>query len=485
MHPDSINPSTNIDPPLQVKTNRNEERNPAEPNNHDHPATTSKNNFTTNIKQINLQKKKSACKTYFKELKSNDIMLCQEPYCLKNKLPFIPTTHKSFMTYSKTGNVRAAIITPRDLGDKSFILSPFSNKDMVTIKCNYLHGGQKTVFCSIYMAHDPNKPDIDPDIVQKIENLVEFTKKEKLNLIIGSDCNGHNNLWNSTKNCRRGKKVALLMNQLNLNVENKNSCPTFVNTRGHSSIIDITLTNASASKHVSNWNVSKIPSLSDHRMITFRYDMENLTVSYSKNFNNFDPDVFKKEIENHFEKHPFEKRIVTEKTNIRIVTKNMAQINDALTKALDKACPTIETKHKSKCPWSKDLTVLKKKVIKAKRRAIRSKNDTVMNAEARHILAESESDFKKEINKVNKAAYTNFCTNLKNNKNLAKTTKKKKEHWEQLNILKKKDGQHTKSSEETLETLMDEHFPQHQNILPLQVTQDKIDQNMINEIINH
>ena len=54
MHPDSINPSTNIDPPLQVKTNRNEERNPAEPNNHDHPATTSKNNFTTNIKQINL-----------------------------------------------------------------------------------------------------------------------------------------------------------------------------------------------------------------------------------------------------------------------------------------------------------------------------------------------------------------------------------------------------------------------------------------------
>ena len=360
------NHTTNTDPLPQAATDTEELRKAKNLNTSGKTTKPSKNNFSTVIKQINLQKKKSACKVYFKELNNNEIMLCQEPYCQKNKLPFVPLTHKSFMTYSKTGHIRAAIITPREIAAKSFILSPFSNEDMITIKCNYIHGGQKTVFCSIYMAQDPNKPEIDSAIVHKIESLIEFTKKEKLNLIIGSDCNGHHSQWNSNKNCRRGNNVALLVNQLSLNIENKNNNPTFVNTRGHSSIIDITLTNKTASKLVSSWKVTKAPSLSDHKMITFSYDMGNLTVSYSRNFNNFDPAIFKKEVEADLKKYPFEKRIITDKKDTRVVTNNMTKINKMLMKALDKACPTIEIKHKSKCPWNKDLTILKRKVIKAK-----------------------------------------------------------------------------------------------------------------------
>ena len=326
------------------------------------PKTEGESNFLTNIKQINLQKKKSACKTYFKELKCNDIMLCQEPYTHKNKMPFVPTTHRSFFAYDKNGNARAAIITPRDFGSKSFILAGFSNKDMITVKYNQQIGGSKIIFCSIYMAHEPNKPDIEPETRNKLIDLVEHAKNNNTNLVIGTDCNGHHHLWNSHKTSPRGTRVAELINQLELTILNERNTPTFINTRGHSSIIDITLTNPSFSSNILNWRVSESSSLSDHKMITYNMNLGNIKKSLKTNFNNFNPEAYKNEVKRLLDGHPFKKKIITGSSGIRPLTRNMDHINNTLIRALDKTCPPTETTHKSKCPWSKTLTKMKKYV---------------------------------------------------------------------------------------------------------------------------
>ena len=448
------------------------------------PKTEGESNFLTNIKQINLQKKKSACKTYFKELKCNDIMLCQEPYTHKNKMPFVPTTHRSFFAYDKNGNARAAIITPRDFGSKSFILAGFSNRDMITVKYNQQIGGSKIIFCSIYMAHEPNKPDIEPETRNKLIDLVEHAKNNNTNLVIGTDCNGHHHLWNSHKTSPRGTRVAELINQLELTILNERNTPTFINTRGHSSIIDITLTNPSFSSNILNWRVSESSSLSDHKMITYNMNLGNIKKSLKTNFNNFNPEAYKNEVKRLLDGHPFKKKIITGSSGIRPLTRNMDHINNTLIRALDKTCPPTETTHKSKCPWSKTLTKMKKNVKKAKNKAIATKNDPEENAIARHSLAATELEYKNEIEKTEKISFRNYCTSIKSQQKLARIPKKNKNFWEELNTLTKKDGKLTCSSEETLEVLMDAHFPKPTIPQQNQPNLDQSDEDIVDKIIN-
>ena len=194
-------------------------------------------NFLTIVKQINMQKKKSACRTFFQELKSNEILLGQEPYFHKNKLVSVPNSHKPFTPFSKD-TPRVCILLPRELGNISYSMSPFCNRDMITIRCN-LKNRKDTILCSIYMGHEPNKPEIDLNTVEKMSKLVDFTKSKNIPLIMGADSNGHHILWNSfKKNDRRGIFLAQLMEELNLSVANQGKNPTFQNSRGHKSIVN-------------------------------------------------------------------------------------------------------------------------------------------------------------------------------------------------------------------------------------------------------
>ena len=65
----------------------------------------------------------------------------------------------------------------------------------MTIRCN-LKSRSDVILCSLYMGHEPNKPEIDMTVVDKMSKLVEFTKTKNLPLIMGADSNGHHVLWN-------------------------------------------------------------------------------------------------------------------------------------------------------------------------------------------------------------------------------------------------------------------------------------------------
>ena len=188
----------------------------------------------TIIKQINLMKKQSACTTYFKELGSYDIMLAQEPYVVKNSLRGVPRTHKGFLPYHKD-KPRVAILLPKELAANSFTMGGFSNRDMLTIKCNTTNKNG-ALLCSIYMYHDSGKPKIDPDVVHKLQTLTEYANNNNIPLYIAIDSNGHHTTWNSHKTTDRGNRVAQLINQTSLIIANKGSKPTFINTRGFKSI---------------------------------------------------------------------------------------------------------------------------------------------------------------------------------------------------------------------------------------------------------
>ena len=143
------------------------------------------------LRQINLQKKKSACRTYFSELKPNEILLGQEPYMHKNRLISIPQTHKGISPFTPNSDTpRVCIVVPRELGKVSFTMTNFTSKDMITIRCN-LKGHKDALLCSLYLGHLPNKPEIDLITLTKFKELVKYSNDKNLALIMGADSNGH------------------------------------------------------------------------------------------------------------------------------------------------------------------------------------------------------------------------------------------------------------------------------------------------------
>ena len=73
-------------------------------------------------------------RTLCSDLKSNHIILIQEPYITKKgTIPCVPKSHKQFMVTQKAkGVVRSAILVPNELERKTILLNGLSNDDITT-----------------------------------------------------------------------------------------------------------------------------------------------------------------------------------------------------------------------------------------------------------------------------------------------------------------------------------------------------------------
>ena len=185
----------------------------------------------------------------------NPIILATEPYSNTNKI--IPKINQDLSAhYCSNGTLksRAAILIHKNL-------------DQVAIHIK--HKDREIIFASIYM-------DITHDIppTQSIP-LINYENNNKLPLIIGSDTNAQHTLWGNRECNKRGKDLIDLFNSLGLSWANKGSTPTFINSRGHESIIDLTITNSFVSDLIKKWKVDLSFSNSDHRYITVNIDSKH------------------------------------------------------------------------------------------------------------------------------------------------------------------------------------------------------------------
>ena len=195
---------------------------------------------------------------------NNPIMLITEPYYnTDNK---IPKVHKDIIHYyHKDGTLgpRASISIHKSLQDQCWELENFTNRDTIAIKMK--SGNSYIIFASIYMENSTNTTDFPPE---SLSNLNSYATKSDLPLIIASDTNSHSVIWGNKKTDLRGETLLDTFNTLDLHWANKGKQPTFVNSRGHSSIIDLTIGNKKGLDIVHNWQVSDKIANSDHEYIT-------------------------------------------------------------------------------------------------------------------------------------------------------------------------------------------------------------------------
>jgi hypothetical protein len=148
----------------------------------------------------------------------------------------------------------------------SWLLPAFSGRDLVAVLVKYLEHGteRQVVICSAYLPYDSE----DPPPTKELEELIRYCDGEHLYLIIGCDSNTHHTAWGSTNCNGRGEALVEFLGTSRLDILNQGNEPTFCNGY-RSEVIDITPGSIGLLENIDCWEVSKEPSLSDHRHILF------------------------------------------------------------------------------------------------------------------------------------------------------------------------------------------------------------------------
>ncbi len=139
-------------------------------------------------------------------------------------------------------------------------------------RCDYLlvergvcvNSNPVVYIASVYMHY--TNPEVWPE---DFERLVKHCTRRKKKVIISADSNAHSSFWGSADTNNRGLMLEDFILRNNLAVMNTGSCPTFYNSRGHETVIDVTLCSPELEDSITEWKVNLDFQGLDHHLIKF------------------------------------------------------------------------------------------------------------------------------------------------------------------------------------------------------------------------
>ena len=282
--------------------------------------------------------------------------------------------------------------------------------------------------------------------------LAQFASANNLPLIIGSDTNSHHTLWGNRACNERGEELLDFLSSLGLSWANKGSTPTFLNSRGHNSCIDLTITNQTGEDLISNWHVSDLFSNSDHRYIMFDITAgpkkEPKTIRLVKNtdWDKFNTILNDSNINNY------------DLSSTSKIDEAVESINSILQKAFEDACPpTYISSSVRRPPW---LTPEVEKAQRSIRRKLMGARNN-KTSRAWQALRDSNKVYNKLVSKSRQQAWRKFCKETESIKESARMNnilKSSNDCKTKLQAVYDQNGILTSCPEETLEVMTQTHF---------------------------
>ena len=290
----------------------------------------------------------------------------------------------------------------------------------------------------------------------EITKIVEYTEKHKLPLIMGSDTNSHHYLWGDKKSDTRGENLLAYLDSQELAWANKGSKPTFLNSRGHNSVIDLTITNKLGSNLIEGWEVSDEESNSDHRFIQFSIREESNNINkQTKNVKNTDWDKLVESLSASQEIKELKDMPLTGKTELDKAAELLVK---TINKYQTEACPTTYVSNKIKTPQWFTPEVRKAKV--GVRNSLKKARKTKSQPEWLTYRLKVKS-YQKLIRKTKTSKWRAFCKeteSVRENARMNKIIKTMDTQKEKLEAVNKGDGTLTKTPMETLQVMTEVHF---------------------------
>lgn len=429
----------------------------------------------TNCLQINLRRSKKALhelRVYLSQNNDIDIVIVNEPYNARADGLFGGvsgySTHQFPSDDPKEKPCKTVILVKNESAISILGISNYSDTNMITLLTRNNKGG-KVYIVGVYIEprNDPNHT------LHKIDLLLQNTRDSTH--IIAGDLNGWHTQWGSKHNNPRGNDIYDLIIKHNLNICNINGPPTFHTvTHGQyrESNIDLTLISNPKRSNVNNWEIHNnlLPS-SDHHVITFsitpptgtRTNKLKRTTTFRYNTNN----IRWHRITNQL------KEIITNQLDIpdqHQIIQNFTetQIDDyinKLTSAIQIACDELlprSTYQPTKPPWWTDeLETIKQKVIRNHHTLARLAR---LKRPINDILQEKETltkDYQKLFHHTSTESFKEFCSS-QTREDVWSVTNRIIQHKNPIRpptTIKKTDGSHTTTIEDTATELIKRFFP--------------------------
>ena len=390
--------------------------------------------------QLNLQHSKMAQITVGNWIdKQKDglyICLCQEPYVYQNNALMQPRTSLKYIG-GQGNHPRTAIYTSEAI--KAWYIESLSHRDLTAIVVNI--NRRETLILSVYL--DSKLKVIQPWLTA----AMTFANSRGYAIIIGMDSNCHSELFGLETN-KRGEQLEDFIGHYNLRVENQGKIPTFQSAIGRS-IIDVTLS-SKLSVSIKNWRVNTNPNFSDHNTIKYDLLVEQEDLPPTRKWIKMDWNDFRQTLKMD------NIRIMDSMTSCRL-EKCLEQWYTQVHNAIDKHCPKRKNKPKDKNnPWWTGKLQNQRKEIKQ----LKKQNAIWQTEERQAHLREKVRTYKRDCLKAKKQDWKDFNTKQNSTESiniLRKILEKNKRNA--LGVLEKPDGSSTNPGYETLEYLMQAHFP--------------------------
>ena len=299
-------------------------------------------------------------------------------------------------------------------------------------------------------AEEPAPPNL-------LKDLLVFTENEQIPTIVGTDANALHTIWGSSDINPRGEDLLAYCASADLNFCNVGNKPTF-RTKTREEVLDLTLMNLCAWNRKVGWHVSNMPSFLDHMCI--RFQVKSRIQKQAKMFCNICQTCWNKyvnELEQKLSQQTL-RPVPSSKEDIDVLA-NM--VHSVITKPYEAACPM----RKSLCTkdniwWSSELASLQKGARRARRKAIKTKQEKDWEAQKLAL-----SYFKKAVRKPKRDSWHSFVESMNSQTPTARLVKiiQRNETVHVSNVIKH-NREFTKSPQETLNYQLDILLPGSQQI---------------------
>jgi len=370
------------------------------------------------------------------------ICFITEPCTNKDKIAGVPGALQTFVNVLPGVRPRACVVaTP---GIDLWLVPEYSDGDVATVLYRPAGRDETEVYMTaVYMDITRNS------VPDKLVSLVKFCERKQRRLVICSDTNAHSSLWNSPENNPRGDMVEDLIMQYCLDVKNVGSVPTFIGSMGHS-IIDVTMTTANAASMVLDWHVNTSFQFSDHRRIEFGLTISTSRIQPKRNWIKGDYVLFQNDLMlcDKWDEKDWSRALVEERYRDLMYDINVA---------VDKHVPMTTGRPRRFTPswWTKECNFWRKETRRAQKRS----KITNLEVDLLHYH-EVRTKYQELYVGAREDAWHEYCSTIKNPKEMAKLQKQVQGKENQaLGLLKRVDGTFSASPLETMEILLDNHFP--------------------------
>ncbi len=366
----------------------------------------------------------------------------QEPPVRDKRVTGFSGTHNLFYDHT-ADRPRACIYASRDLN--MWLVPDYTTGDMPTCIWKTMDSFLPEVYVvSVYM-------DITLDSVwpAQLERLLRRCQVRNKEVLILSDTNSHSTLWGCPDTNRRGEKLEELIFQYNLSIQNIGQHFSFFNRKAKT-IIDVTMASPGLNDTVGDWKVTEEVQGSDHLLIRFTLTISSTNVRKKRNLFKGDWNLFQESLDKQMPPIP-------DVWSIRHLEMEAQHFEAAITTALDESHPKTKVSNnlRSFRWWSNELQELKSKVKRAfskfrLRRTTTSHDDLVL----------ARRNYSKALRRARRKDWQQFCNEASDPKKVSMINKIV-QHRDRisLGILRKADSTSCESPEESIDMLLDVHFP--------------------------